>query len=290
MASKIKKLIRKIRKNFLGKNKKVALVLGSGGSRGLSHIGVLKQLKKHQIPVDMIVGCSIGSVVGSIYALKQDPTYLEEISEKLGKKTTLKFFSIGNIAKSLLKQDKIKDLLHDILGEATFKDVKIPISIVATEFNSGEPVTLQSGKLLDCVMASSAIPGVYPPYKIGKHLYIDGGVINPTPIDIAANNGADIIIAIDLSAKPQTHIAKPSLLECLSRTYEVNMFHLTQLRLRTINEFQNKTRVFLVQPNVKGNIDYYKAKEYIKAGEESIEPCIEGIKKELRHKKSIFTK
>ncbi|MCX6796247.1 MAG: patatin-like phospholipase family protein, partial [Candidatus Falkowbacteria bacterium] len=179
------------------KRKKVGLALGSGGVRGLAHIGVLRALIKNNIPIDYIAGCSVGAFIGSYYALYQDldkliRTTLDNKREKLA--ALLEPTWRGGI----IKGEKVFELFKKYFGEAEFKDTKIPLRIVATDLASGEREVFSQGKIVDAVRASTAVPYVFAPFIQGDKILVDGGISNPVPDNIVKAMGAEVVIAVNL--------------------------------------------------------------------------------------------
>ncbi len=179
------------------KRKKIGLALGSGGIRGLAHIGVIKKLIEHNIPIDYIAGSSIGAWVGVHYALFQDIEKLETYTIGRNKE---KFFSMVEPTASggLIKGEKTEKLLAEWLQNATFSDTKILASTVATDLISGQPFIFSKGPLARAVRASISVPTIFAPIQIKNTLLIDGGVSNPVPDDVVKNMGADIVISVNL--------------------------------------------------------------------------------------------
>lgn len=177
--------------------KKVGLAFGSGAVRGLAHIGVIKTLLKHDIPIDFISGSSIGAWVGAHYALYKDIEKTAELTVGKKKEKLLSFLE-PSLSGGLIKGEKVEALLDGWLGISYFKDVKIPVRVVATDLVRGEPVVFSSGRLGFAVRASMAIPGLFAPIKHEDKILVDGGVSNPVPDDVVKNMGADIVIAVNL--------------------------------------------------------------------------------------------
>lgn len=175
---------------------KIGLALGSGGLRGIAHIGVLKVLRNHQIPIDYIAGCSIGSLIGALYAAGLDPETILKLAKNLKKRHWLDFVipQMGIVA-----GERALATIRLLTKQKTFADLKTPLAIVATELSSGQEVVFTEGDVAKAVRASISVPGVFIPFAIDDVLFIDGAVINPTPIDTARNMGADIVIAVDLA-------------------------------------------------------------------------------------------
>lgn len=179
------------------KRKKIGLALGSGGIRGLAHIGVIKKLIEHNIPIDYIAGSSIGAWIGAHYALFQDIEKLEEYTTGRNKE---KMFSMLEPTASggLIKGDKTQKLLSVWLNNAEFSDTKIPFAAVATDLISGQPFIFSEGNLARGVRASISVPTMFAPVTIMNALLIDGGVSNPVPDDVVKHMGADIVISVNL--------------------------------------------------------------------------------------------
>jgi len=183
--------------------KKVGLVLGSGGARGLAHIGVIKVLEKNNIPIDYIVGTSIGAFIGAAYASTKDINKIEESFMATDWKRILKFSSdFAPFSGGLIKGEYIKNFAKNNLNiNKTFNDLKIPFIAIATDIETGQAEILKSGNLIDSIRASVSLPGIFKPVKIENKILIDGGLSNPVPSNITRQMGADIIIAVDLDAR-----------------------------------------------------------------------------------------
>jgi len=182
------------------KGLKIGLALGGGSARGLAHVGVILALEAYNIPIDIIAGTSIGSVVGSLYAAGASIDQLEEAALSMKKSKTLSLTDLVLPHSGLISGERIEEMLNDLfLEDKTFADLKIPFAAVATEIESGAEVILNQGKLIDAVRASISIPGIFTPVKYGEYYLVDGGVVNPVPVDVVKMMGADIIIAVSLA-------------------------------------------------------------------------------------------
>jgi len=187
--------------------KRLSIVIGSGSILCAASLGLMKALKREGIAPDMLVGCSGGSLYAAAIALGFDPDTVHELTLDMykndiveGYTTNLRAAMSGETRfteSSGLVDDKVMmERLTSIYGEKTFADTKLPLYVVATDFYTGEQVTLSSGRLVDAARASSAIPMVFPPWKIGDRLLVDGAVCNPLPVDVAIKEGSDVIIAM----------------------------------------------------------------------------------------------
>ena len=199
---------------------KVALVLGGGGAKGLAHLGVLYELEQAGIYPDLIVGCSVGAIIGALYADQPQIERLESLLLGL-KRSDLMDFSFFNSKFGLVKGESLQNFLQNQLQAKTFKELKIPLVVVATDLNTGELIEMGGAEVIPAVVASSAVPGVFKPvHYLGRYL-VDGGVANPVPVDVAKKFHPQVIIAVDvgqdLSTSEPLHllgIAKRSMEIC----------------------------------------------------------------------------
>lgn len=178
-------------------NIRLALVLGGGGARGLAHIGVLEEFERANIPIDIIVGCSAGSLVGAMYADCPNAAYCREILEPMNLK---KFLDI-NIWKAwygLAQGDAMRKTLQEHLTATTFDELQIPLLIVATDLYTGDLCTIGGGPIIPAVQSSCAVPMVYCPVQHLGRVFVDGGVIDPVPVCVAKRFDPEMIVVVDL--------------------------------------------------------------------------------------------
>lgn len=178
---------------------RIGLALGGGAAKGFAHIGVIKMLEASGIHPDVVSGTSAGSVVGVLYASGMDAFQLQETAFALdeGKIRDVRFFSGG-----MVQGQKLQDYVNDLLKNTPIEKLHTPFAAVATELETGERAIFVRGNAGQAVRASSSIPGVFEPVEInGKH-FVDGGVVSPVPVDAARQLGAEIVIAVDISARP----------------------------------------------------------------------------------------
>ena len=173
---------------------KIGLVLGGGGSRGIAHIGVLQVLVREKIPIDLIVGTSMGGIMGVLFALGTSP---EQLAEQM---TVLQDNSLFNIKRlsARSRQRLLRSLLSTALEGKTFADLRIPTTLMAVDMCQGVEVALDEGPLLPAVLATSAVPAIFPPVKLGAMQLADGGVIDSLASHVAFARGADRVIAVDI--------------------------------------------------------------------------------------------
>lgn len=189
---------------------RVALVLGSGGVRGMAHVGVIEELVAAGIPIDLIVGCSAGSIVGALYADNPNTHCLKRSVWRM-KSNSLLDIDIWECRYGLSQGRSMCRVLDQCLDARTFEQLKIPLIIVASDLHTGELVPLGSGDLVKAVRASCSIPFVFVPVDHLGRILVDGSVSNPVPAKIPLDLGADIIIAVDLC-------------ELLDKTFPTNLF------------------------------------------------------------------
>ena len=178
------------------------LALGSGSARGMAHIGVIQVLEAYHIPIDMIAGTSIGSVVGSLYAAGASIEQLKETALSMKWSKTISLMDPTIPHSGLLSGNRVEKHLKELfLNDKTFNDLKIPFATVATDVDTGAKVILNQGNVLKAVRASLSIPGIFAPVKYHDYYLVDGGVVDPVPVDLLQQMGANIIIAVSLAIK-----------------------------------------------------------------------------------------
>ena len=295
------------------KKNKIGLVLGGGGARGLGHIGVLKELKKHSIPIHMVAGTSIGAVIGAMYAATLDPHWIEnkfkefidsEAYKRIGlhrlvptsqpnssifqtAATYMKNQIIINLANDrlgILKQERLSEIIEFLLPVKTFEELKIPFSCLAVDLNSGEDVVFNSGNLIEAIVASSAIPGYIPPIEKDGMLLTDGAVSCPVPVKTVRKMGADFRISVDVGLNHFEPLENPNLLQVLGRAEQI-----TSTRL---GEVKSEKADITIRPDTMNVFwaEFDKIDQLIKLGAEETEKQFWQIKDNLKKKKSIHHK
>ncbi len=176
---------------------KIALVLGAGAARGFAHIGVIKVLEENHVPINMVFGASAGSLVGSLFAYGYSPYELQKIALSI-EKSQLADLTIPDIG--FIKGRKLQDFVDREVRNTPMEKLKLPFYAVATDIGSGQEVIFGKGDTGMAVRASCSIPGIFQPARIGGRSYVDGGVASPLPVEEARRYGADLVIAVDISA------------------------------------------------------------------------------------------
>jgi predicted acylesterase/phospholipase RssA len=205
-------------------NRRIGLALGAGAAKGLAHLGVLRALAALDVPVDMISGCSIGSAIAAGWASGLGADELTALTSRIAGRAIRPTLPL----RSFLSSKGIRDELVREAGERRFEDMQIPLSLVATDIFRRSEVTFTKGLLWPCILASMALPGVYPPVAANGSYLVDGAVLNPVPVKQCRELGAGVVIAVRLTGKrtsPREQLdvrpSFPTAVETISRTFEI---------------------------------------------------------------------
>lgn len=172
----------------------VALALGGGGMRGLAHIGILKVLEREGVDVGAVAGTSIGGIVGAAYAAGYGPDQIAHLANAASIREMLRARPEGP---ALMGINRIEEWLHGILGQRTFADLRMPFAVTAADLNTGQEVVIKDGIVAHALLATIALPGIFPPQLMGDHRLIDGGALDPVPVRPArALSGAPVVAAV----------------------------------------------------------------------------------------------
>lgn len=237
--------------------KKFGLALGSGGSRGVAHIGFLQALEEEGLKPDFVTGCSMGSIVGACYCAGVSPARMKEAVEGL-KLTDIAALNVAPFRMNgLMRMTKARKRIIDLMGDKKFEDLEIPFACVATDLVKGNVVILNEGNVVDAVIASSSIPGAFTPASIGEHeMLVDGGILERVPTRELREMGAEVIVAVDvlgnlMVSKP----SKPDLISTLLRCIDVMDTRTTQ-RKHVMRRYVD----LWLEPKL-GGMDQYKVKD-----------------------------
>jgi NTE family protein len=236
---------------------KVALVLGAGASKGFAHVGVIKILESNKIPIHMIVGTSVGSVVGSFYAYGYDAFQLQKLSFAIEKGEIVDLVLPEN---GFIKGEKLEEFVNKTVKNTPIEKLKIPFYAVAADIQSGQEVAFGRGNTGIAVRASCSIPGIFRPVKIGERVYVDGGVVSPVAVDLAKKFGADIVIAVDISAGVERTFPENTI-ETILQSYNIMYSKLASIQVCNAD--------VVIKPKVGhiGSADFSKRHEAILEGE-----------------------
>jgi NTE family protein len=268
---------------------KIGLALGSGGARGIAHIGVLKALTEAHIPIDLIAGTSMGAMVGACYAAEGLLSVVEEIAlrSNLRKLAQLLDPKLAYIRAGFIHGERIEKFLKPIIGEMDFSQCKIPFSAVATDISTGDQVILSEGSMLKAVRASISIPVVFVPVNYDGVYLVDGGTVNPVPADVVKSMGATCTIAVNVLNDPHRKkrlgltgdkklTKPPSVLNSLIQSIYIMEYGIVRASILKAD--------IIIEPDVSGleAFEFYRGKEAIDAGYEAALAVIPEIRKLLK--------
>lgn len=225
----------------MSERKKVALVLGGGGALGCAHIGLIKVLERHNVPIDIVVGTSMGSVVGAGFALGLT---FEEMTDLAKKFKTYNFLDMNFDISGLFSGKGVMKAINNFLPDINIEELPKQFACVATDLVSEKAVVLKSGNLRDAVRSSLSIPGVFTPLVKEDMILVDGGVLNNLPEDVAVSMGADIIISCDVLEKFKV-IRKPK------NMIETIMYSMT-LSAKEVQKLKSTHADVVIRPNMAG--------------------------------------
>lgn len=236
--------------------KKLGFALGAGGSRGVAHIGFLQAMEEKGIRPDFVSGSSMGAVVGGIYCAGLTPDAMHKAIKDLKLHDIASLNPIPVEKNGLMKMRKARKLIVDIIGERSFDDLLIPFSCVATDLVRGESVVLSEGNVIDAMLASGSIPGVFTPAQIGEHAMLsDGGILERVPTKAVKEMGADVVVAVDVLGTVMEKKATGKLVNTFLRYIDVMDSRLTS----SVREQRPYIDLWLV-PEL-GGMDQYKMKQ-----------------------------
>ncbi|MEN9539138.1 MAG: hypothetical protein RLZZ126_1373 [Pseudomonadota bacterium] len=237
---------------------RVGLALGGGAARGFAHVGVIQVLEEAGIRPDLVVGTSAGSLVAAIYASGKTAVQLRQISEAMDE-AALTDWTLPIFSRGMLRGEALARYVGAQVGGRSIEQMALPLGIVATDLRSGQGVLFQRGDTGLAVRASSSVPGVFQPVKIGEQEFVDGGLVSPVPVRFARQMGAELVIAVDISSPPEN-----------GRTGDVFQVLLQTFAIMgaSINSFELKDAEVLVRPQLAGtaSADFAARKRSIDAG------------------------
>lgn len=263
--------------------KKIGLALGSGGARGLAHIGVIKVLRQNDIPIDFIAGSSVGSLIGGLFSTYENIEKVERIGKEFNWGDWINTFLDPTLGLGFIKGEKVETQLRNLVGETKIEDLKIPFRALATDLNTGESIVMDKGDLVKAIRASSSVPILFPPEKIDNRYLVDGGMSNPVPVETVREMGADIVIAVNLDAvyflnERKSTTNSPSVMSILRNSVFLLRHHLADKEVRGAD--------IVIEPDIPYimDLDFVGKESIISGGEEAASHQIEKIKNLLLDK------
>jgi NTE family protein len=300
--------LRRLARKLLGAT--VGVALGGGAAFGVSHIGVLKVLEENNIPIDLLAGCSQGSIIGVGYAAGITIEEMIAISRRLGqKKNILMPIDVTISRPGILAGDRFINIFSPLLGDKRrFEDLAMPCRTVATDIENGERVEIGAGSLTDAFRASASVPMVFAPYKIGDRVLVDGGVADPVPAEVVQNMGGDFVIAVNVVPPMKKGVENEvsKLIRLLNRFNPLsylegsrnlpNMFDIImnamQILQYELGNFKAISADVRINPDLSDFtwVEYYRSEELIQRGVEAAERAIPAIQNAYARKLAPYRK
>ena len=251
-------------------------VLGGGGARGAAQVGVLQALFEAGVEAPVaVVGTSVGALNGSAIAAYPSLAGTMMLREVWMSRQAVEVFRahpLGMILSglkrdqmSMMPQQNIRRLIERaqaLSGVTTFEQLRVPLTVVATDLNAGKPATFRSGDLTPALLASTAIPGLFPSVRIGQREHLDGGVVNNTPLDVAVDDGAKQILAISLMGGGEHEVVPTSLPELIARTLQLSLHH---QMLADYEQLRERARIVVLCPITSPTATWEMKREHLDA-------------------------
>lgn len=245
---------------------RLGLALGGGAARGFAHIGVIQELERVGIRPDLLAGTSAGSLVATFYASGMPGKELERVALRM-QEAEIADWSLPILGRGLLRGEALARYVRRTIDGKLLEDMALPVGVLATDLHTGRGVLFRRGDAALAVRASSAVPGVFAPVKIGGTEYVDGGLTAPVPVRQAREMGAEIVLAVDISATPETNAATGNL-DVLLQTFAIMG--------QSINRHELATADLVVRPvlNGMGGADFSSRERAIEAGREAMRSAL----------------
>ena len=261
--------------------KKIGLALGSGGAKGLAHIGVIRALIENKIHIDYIAGASSGALIGGMYAAFGDIYKIEEFFNKFSYRDLAGLFFDPSSSSGLLKGDKMTKFLDNLLGKINIENLGMPFRAIATDIMTGEPIIIDKGNLALAIRASSSVPIVFKPVKVNDRFLVDGGLSISVPVDVARYMGADVVIAVNLDAV--LFLSRNQLIKgkriSITKTPKI-VLDLLRNSLARENSKRADFEIIPEIPDVSWN-KFVKGGDVVKAGSDATDKIISQILKKI---------
>ncbi len=274
------------------KGKKIGLALGGGGARGVAHIGVIKALNTAKIPIHAIAGTSMGAIIGAWYAIHGEINSIEDIFLDIKEKDMVSSLKLYWRRDGILFRDpKVAKAVEKGIEDKKFKDCMVPFEVVATDIKNGDEVILKEGDISEAVRASSAVPFIFKPVSINNRLLIDGGLVDPVPVEAVRKMGADFVIAVDVTRGWLDITESPARLIDIPKVIDKVM---TAIEYQIARK-QLEGADMVLKPEVMSFdwLDFPHSKEMIIAGAEEVRRNLSEIYRRTGYAaapKSIFTR
>jgi len=254
---------------------RIALALGGGAARGFAHIGVIRVLEAERIPIDLVVGTSVGSLIGALYAQKRDVFDLEWTAFSLTQDDLVDTGVMNAIVgMGLAKGERLEKFVESKVTVKTIEGLQVPFAAVATDLNWGSKVVLDKGSVARAVHASSAIPGLFEPVAHQGKILVDGGVIENIPIATARERGADLVVAVDISGD----VGNANIRNLVDVLVQAN-----NIMFARNSETSKRGADVLIAPDVRGvaMLDFTQKKRCMQAGMDAARAAVPRIREAI---------
>ncbi len=253
---------------------RIGLALGGGAARGFAHIGVIQVLEENGLRPDLVVGTSAGSLVAALYAAGRSGAEMGLLADSMDESAVTDWAFPG---RGLIRGEALAKYVRDHTGGRNIEQMRMPLGIVATDLDSGEAILFQRGDPGVAVRASSAVPAVFQPVRIGLREYVDGGLVSPVPVRFARQMGAELVIAVDISAAPEGN-ATGDAMRMLLQTFSIMG--------RSISHFELRDADVVLRPRLAGvsGTDFGARKRSIQAGREAALAQLPGLRERIAAK------
>jgi NTE family protein len=250
---------------------RIGLALGGGAARGFAHIGVIQVLEEAGIRPDLVVGTSAGSLVAALYAAGRSGAELARLALAMDESAITDWSFPG---RGLIKGDALARYVREQTGGRTIEQLPLPLGVVATDLDNGAAMLFQRGDIGLAVRASSAVPAIFQPVKVGSREYVDGGLVSPVPVRFARQMGAELVIAVDISSPPDGN-ATGDAFKMLLQTFAIMG--------KSINQFELKDADVVLRPRLGGvsSADFTARKRAIDAGREAAQAGLTALRQRL---------
>jgi NTE family protein len=253
---------------------RIGLALGGGAARGFAHIGVIKALEARNVPVDLVAGTSAGSVIAALYASGMNGIAINKLALTMDE-ASISDWAMPFRTRGLLQGIALQNYLNKTLDNRPIEKMAKPLGVVATDLRNGQPILFQRGNTGIAVRASCSVPSIFEPVKIGDHEYVDGGLVSPVPAAFAHKMGADFVIAVDISARPED-AATQSSFGVLMQTFTIMGQSIKTYEL-------DKYASAVIRPNLNAmsSSDFSQRNASILAGEEAVAKIWPSLQRQL---------
>jgi NTE family protein len=259
---------------------RIGLALGGGAARGFAHIGVIKALEARGLQIDLVCGTSAGSVVGALYASGMSGLQINKLALTMDQ-ASISDWAMPFRTRGFLQGVALQNYVDTTLHNRPIEKMAKPLGIVATDLRSGQPILFQRGDTGVAVRASCSVPSIFEPVKIAGHEYVDGGLVSPVPASFARRMGADFVIAVDISADPETALTQSSF-DVLLQTFTIMG--------QTIKTYElEKYADFVIRPSLAAmsGADFSQRNAAILAGEEAVARLYAELQRKLAEHRPI---